>query len=113
MKHLRGYEKFKESRKISENLNPVNEEFLGQLFGGLKELFGKVWDMAVSGMIKALGDNPEPDKIKTYLDENILDPNKPTFIFKAVVPTQLENIPLPASIQVVNLPTGEQTAVLP
>ena len=85
MKHLRGYEKFKESRKISENLNPVNEEFLGKLFGGLKELFGKVWDKAVSGMKKALGDNPEPDKIKTYLDENILDPNKPTFIFKAVV----------------------------
>jgi len=85
MKHLRGYEKFKESRKISENLNPVNEEFLGKLFGGLKELFGKVWDMAVSGMKKALGDNPEPDKIKTYLDQNILDPNKPTFIFKAVV----------------------------
>ena len=85
MKHLRGYEKFKESRKISENLNPVNEEFLGKLFGGLKELFGKVWDQAVAGMKKALGDNPEPDKIKTYLDENILDPNKPTFIFKAVV----------------------------
>jgi hypothetical protein len=85
MKHLRGYEKFKESRKISENLNPVNEEILGKLFGGLKELFGKVWDQAVAGMKKELGKNPEPEKIKGYLDQNILDPNKPTFIFKAVV----------------------------
>ena len=85
MKHLRGYEKFKESRKISENLNPVNEEFLGKLFGGLKELFGKVWDQAVAGMKKELGKNPEPEKIKGYLDQNILDPNKPTFVFKAVV----------------------------
>jgi hypothetical protein len=80
MKYLRGYEKFKESRKISENLNPVNEEILGKLFGGLKELFGKVWDQAVAGMKKELGKNPEPEKIKGYLD-----PNKPTFIFKAVV----------------------------
>jgi hypothetical protein len=85
MKYLRGYEKFKESRKISENLNPVNEEILGKLFGGLKELFGKVWDQAVAGMKKELGKNPEPEKIKGYLDQNILDPNKPTFIFKAVV----------------------------
>jgi hypothetical protein len=85
MKHLRGYEKFKESRKISKNLNPVNEEILGKLFGGLKELFGKVWDQAVAGMKKELGKNPEPEKIKGYLDQNILDPNKPTFIFKAVV----------------------------
>lgn len=85
MKHLRGYEKFKESRKISENLNPVNEEILGKLFGGLKELFGKVWDQAVAGMKKELGKNPEPEKIKGYLDQNILDPNKPTFIFKSVV----------------------------
>jgi hypothetical protein len=85
MKHLRGYEKFKESRKISENLNPVNEEIFGTLFGGLKELFGKVWDQAVAGMKKELGKNPEPEKIKGYLDQNILDPNKPTFIFKAVV----------------------------
>ena len=85
MKHLRGYEKFKESRKISENLNPVNEEILGKLFGGLKELFGQIWDQAVAGMKKQLGKNPEPEKIKGYLDQNILDPNKPTFIFKAVV----------------------------
>ena len=85
MKHLRGYEKFKESRKISENLNPVNEEILGKLFGGLKELFGKVWDQAVAGMKKELGKNPEPEKIKGYLDQNILDPNKPTFVFKSVV----------------------------
>jgi hypothetical protein len=85
MKHLRGYEKFKESRKISENLNPVNEEILGKLFGGLKELFGKVWDQAVAGMKKELGKNPEPEKIKGYLDRNILDPKKPTFIFKDVV----------------------------
>lgn len=85
MKHLRGYEKFKESRKISENLNPVNEEILGTLFGGLKELFGKVWDQAVAGMKKELGKNPEPEKIKGYLDQNILDPNKPTFVFKSVV----------------------------
>jgi len=85
MKHLRGYEKFKESRKISENLNPVNEEIFGKLFGGLKELFGKIWDQAVAGMKKQLGKNPEPEKIKGYLDQNILDPNKPTFIFKAVV----------------------------
>jgi hypothetical protein len=85
MKHLRGYEKFKESRKISENLNPVNEEIFGKLFGGLKELFGQIWDQAVAGMKKQLGKNPEPEKIKGYLDQNILDPNKPTFIFKAVV----------------------------
>lgn len=85
MKHLRGYEKFRESKKTSENLNPVNEEILGGLFGGLKELFGKVWDQAVAGMKKELGKNPEPEKIKGYLDQNILDPNKPTFIFKAVV----------------------------
>jgi len=40
MKHLRGYEKFRENKKTSENLNPVNEEILGGLFGGygLKEL---------------------------------------------------------------------------
>jgi len=86
MKHLRGYEKFKESRKISENLNPVNEEILGlKLFGGLKELFGKIWDQAVAGMKKQLGKNPEPEKIKVYLDQNILDPNKPTFIFKKLI----------------------------
>jgi hypothetical protein len=85
MKHLRGYEKFRESKKTSENLNPVNEEILGGLFGGLKELFGKVWDQAVAGMKKELGKNPEPEKVKGYLDQNILDPNKPTFIFKSVV----------------------------
>ena len=84
MKHLRGYEKFRESKK-TENLNPVNEGIFGSLFGGLKELFGKVWDQAVAGMKKELGKNPEPEKIKGYLDQNILDPNKPTFVFKAVV----------------------------
>lgn len=85
MKHLRGYEKFRESKKISENTDLVNEEILGGLFGGLKELFGKVWDQAVAGMKKQLGNNPEPEKVKGYLDQNILDPNKPTFIFKSVV----------------------------
>lgn len=85
MKHLRGYEKFRENKKVSENLEPVNEEILGGLFGGLKELFGKIWDQAVAGMKKELGKNPEPEKVKGYLDQNILDPNKPTFIFKSVV----------------------------
>lgn len=84
MKHLRGYEKFRENKKNLVNQKPVNEELIG-LFKGLGKLFGKIFDVAVTAMKKVLGDNPEPDQIKKYLDENILDPSKPTFIFKAIV----------------------------
>lgn len=84
MKHLRGFEKFRENKKNLVNQKPVNEELIG-LFKGLGKLFGKIFDVAVTAMKKQLGDNPEPDKIKVYLDQNILDPSKPTFIFKAIV----------------------------
>jgi hypothetical protein len=79
MKYLRGFDKFREYRG-----EKVNEEIFG-IFGALKELFGKIWDAAASNMKKALGDDPDSDKIKGYLDQNILDPTKNTFIFKQLI----------------------------
>jgi len=76
MKHVRGYDSWKRSKKSEK----VNEELLG----GLLNFFKNMWNKATEEL-KKLGDNPSTKDIDTWIETKIFNPADANYIFKSVI----------------------------
>lgn len=77
MRYVNTFESFKQKR---EEVEVVNEEFLGALLN----FFKKMWGDAVED-IKKLGERPTMEQLDKWIEENIFNRNSRTYIFKAVM----------------------------
>lgn len=76
MKYVRNFESFRDYK----GLEPINEEFLGNIVNFFKNLWNKATEE-----LKKLGKNPPIDKIEQWVETNPMNPADDTYIFKGLI----------------------------
>lgn len=75
MKYVRTFESFRNKKE-----DPINEEFLG----GLLNFFKKMWNDATAEL-KKLGEDPKPEQLDEWIENNIFNSSSKTYLFKSVM----------------------------